>query len=119
MCIRDRYIGAQSFTYTSREKEAERFLMDWFQKVPYFKEHPEYYGTYPIKGDPFDRAVCYGMVRGEGSGTVVFVHHNDVVDIEDFKLLKPYAFSPEKMCIRDRRRTGPAGWQNWQRSGTA
>ena len=92
------YIGARSFTYTGREKEAERFLMDWFPKVPYFKEHPEYYGTYPIKGDPFDRAVCYGMVRGEGSGTVVFVHHNDVVDIEDFKLLKPYAFSPEKLA---------------------
>ena len=28
------YIGAQSFTYTSREKEAERFLMDWFPKSP-------------------------------------------------------------------------------------
>ena len=53
------YIGAQSFTYTGREKEAEGFLMDWFPKIPYFKEHPEYYGTYPIKGDPFDLSLIH------------------------------------------------------------
>lgn len=92
------YIEAQSFTYSEREKEAEHFLMNYFAEIPYFREHPENYGTYPISGDPFDRAVCYGMVRGEGRDTVVFVHHNDVVDIEDFKLLKSYAFSPEKLA---------------------
>ena len=37
-------------------------------------------------------------MRGKGNDTVVFVHHNDVVDIEDFKLLKSYAFSPDKLA---------------------
>ncbi|MEE0773011.1 MAG: M20/M25/M40 family metallo-hydrolase [Anaerovoracaceae bacterium] len=93
-----RYVETQSFTYTEREKEAENFLMDYFSNIPYFKLHPEDYGTYRIQGDPFGRAVCYGMVRGKGKDTIVFVHHNDVVDIEDFKLLKSYAFSPDKLA---------------------
>lgn len=91
------YIKAQSFTYTAGEKDAERFLMGYLSEIPYFKEHPEHYGAYKIPGDPFGRAVCYAMVRGTGNDTVVFVHHNDVVDVEDFKLLKPLAFSPDEL----------------------
>lgn len=92
-----RYMKTQSFTYTEREKEAEQFLMDYLSGISYFKKHPQHFGTWPIKGDPFDRAVCYGMVKGQGAETVVFVHHNDVVEIEDFKLLKSYAFSPDEL----------------------
>lgn len=93
-----RYIKTQSFTYTEREKEAEQFLMDHLSAIPYFQEHPEYFGAYDIPGDSFARAVCYAMVKGEGADTVVFVHHNDVVEIEDFKLLKSYAFSPDELA---------------------
>ncbi len=98
--IRDllyRYIKTQSFTCTEREKEAEQFLMDYLSEIPYFKTHPKYFGTWPIPGDSFDRAVCYSMVKGTGDDTVVFVHHNDVVEVEDFKLLKSYAFSPDEL----------------------
>lgn len=93
-----RYMKTQSFTYTEREKEAEQFLADHLSKIPYFQKHPQYYGAYPIEGDPFERSVFYGMVKGEGADTVVFVHHSDVVEIEDFKLLKSYAFSPEELA---------------------
>lgn len=98
--IRDilyRYIKTQSFTGTEREKEAEQFLIGHLSQIPYFKKHPQYFGTYPIPGDSFNRAVCYGMVKGTGDDTVVFVHHNDVVEVEDFKLLKPWAFSPDEL----------------------
>ena len=91
------YMKTQSFTCTAREKEAERFLVEHLSKIPYFQEHPEYYGTFPISGDPFERAVCFGMVKGQGEDTVVFLHHSDVVQIEDFKLLKAYAFSPDEL----------------------
>ena len=37
------------------------------------------------------------MVRGAGPDTVVLMHHYDVVSVEDFKLLKPLAFSPDKL----------------------
>ena len=92
-----RYVQAQSFTCSAREKEAEGFVMDLLSRIPYFQEHKEYMGAYPIDGDPFDRAVCYGMVKGTGKETVVLIHHNDVVDIEDFKLLKSYAFMPDEL----------------------
>ena len=91
------YIKAQSFTFSNGEKDAEVFLMNHFSKITYFKDHPEYYGTYKIAEDPFNRAVSYAMVKGNGEDTVVFIHHNDVVEVEDYKLLKPYAFSPKAL----------------------
>lgn len=38
------------------------------------------------------------MVRGRGNKAVCLVHHYDIVDIEDYKLLKPLAFSPEELA---------------------
>lgn len=98
--IRDvlyRYVKAESFTGTAGEREAERFLMDRLSQIPYFMDHPDDYGTYPIEGDSFGRSVCYAMVKGEGTDTVVLLHHQDVVGIEDFKRLRPYAFSPDEL----------------------
>lgn len=100
------YVEAQSFTFTEGEKDAERYLMKFFSNIKYFKDYPQYYGTYKIEGDPFNRAVSYAMVKGEGNDAVVLVHHNDVVEVEDYKLLEPFAFSPkpleeELMKIKD------------------
>lgn len=91
------YIKAESFTHSEKEKEAEAYFLNYFSKQPYWKENPEFFGTYPIPDDPFDRAASFAMVKGTGSETIVFVHHNDVVTIEDFKLLKPLAFSPDEL----------------------
>ena len=92
------YILARSYTYTPGEKQAEAFLRGFYDEIPYFQEHPELCGTYDIEGDPFDRKVFFGMVRGRGPKTVVLIHHNDVVGIEDFKLLKEYAFRPDELA---------------------
>lgn len=92
-----KYIQARSLTYTPAERDAERFLMEELGADPYFQAHPEYFGTCEIEGDPFQRRVSYAMVRGQGNDAVVFVHHNDVVDVEDYKLLKEYAFSPDEL----------------------
>ena len=91
------YIKAESVTYTPGEKQAEEYLMTYLGAIPYFREHPELYGTYDIAGDPFGRKVSYGMVRGRGNKAVVLIHHNDVVGVEDFKLLKDLAFSPDEL----------------------
>ena len=37
------------------------------------------------------------MVRGSGDKTIVLVHHYDVVDIEDYKTLKSWAYAPEPL----------------------
>ncbi|NYB72647.1 M20/M25/M40 family metallo-hydrolase [Sedimentibacter hydroxybenzoicus DSM 7310] len=91
------YLKAESFTNTAKEKEAEKFFLDYFSKIPYFKNTPDSFGAYPIDNDVFDRSVSYAFLKGEGKDTVVFVHHNDVVSVEDFKLLKDFAFSPDEL----------------------
>ena len=92
-----KYIKVESYTFSPNERLVEPFLTDWFKGVPYFQEHPELCGLYEIQGDPFDRNVVFGMVKGRGSKAVVLIHHYDVVGIEDFKLLKDYAFKPDEL----------------------
>lgn len=91
------YIGVESFTFSQNERLVEPFLKEYFDSIPYFKDHPKLCGTYEIKDDPLGRNVCFGMVRGRGNKAVVLIHHCDVVGIEDFKLLKDYAFMPDEL----------------------
>ena len=93
------YIRVRSNTFTDLERDIEPFLMDLFSSLNYFKSNPEYFGTYKIKNDTFERSVCWGLVKGKGDDTVVLIHHNDIVDVEDFKTLKPYAYSPRELEI--------------------
>lgn len=91
------YIKAESITNSPGEREAETYFLNCFRSQPYWQAHPDYLGRQPISGDPHGRAAAFAMVRGGGEDTVVFVHHNDVVTVEDFKLLRPLAFSPEEL----------------------
>jgi arginine utilization protein RocB len=93
------YVKVRSDTFTDMERDIEPFLMDFFNSINYFKNNPEHFGTYKIKNDTFNRSVSWGLVKGKGDDTVVLIHHNDVVDIEDFKTLKPYAYSPSELEI--------------------
>lgn len=88
------YVKAESFTNTHKEKDAEKFFLDYFSTIPYYKNTQKSYGAYTIENDAFNRSVCYAILKGKGKDTIVFVHHNDIVSVEDFKLLKDYAFSP-------------------------
>lgn len=91
------YIKAHSFTNTDNEIEAEKFFLNYFSSVHYFKNTEGSLGTYRIDNDVHNRSVCYAFLNGEGKDTVVFIHHNDVVGVEDFKLLKDFAFSPDEL----------------------
>lgn len=92
------YVGIQTFTNTAGERLVEDFFTDHFGQIEYFKEHPEFWGLYPLENDALGRNVCWAMVRGNSAKTVVLVHHYDIVDIEDFKMLKPFAFSPDVLA---------------------
>ena len=93
------YVKVRSDTFTSFERDVEPFLMDYFSNIDYFKANPEHFGTYKIENDTFDRSVCWGLIKGEGEETIVLIHHNDTVNVEDFKTLKPYAYSPKDLEI--------------------
>lgn len=92
------YVKAESVTESKEEKKAEQYFVSCLSKLPYFMEHPDHMGSWPIPDDPFERAVAYGMVKGKGADTIVLLHHNDVVGVEDFKQLAPYAFSPDELA---------------------
>jgi len=91
------YLKAESTTYFPAERDAERYFLNYFKSFPYWKQHPDHVGTYPIPNDPFGRRAAFAMVCGRGNDTIAFVHHNDVVTTEDFKRLKPFAFSPDEL----------------------
>ena len=91
------YIKTESFTNTGNEKEAEKFFVNFFSKIQYFKNTPGSYGLYKIEKDALDRNVFYAFLKGKGKDTVVLIHHSDIAGVEDFKLLKKYAFSPEEL----------------------
>ena len=98
------YVKAESITYSSGEKQAESFFLSYFKNQPYWQEHPECVGTKPVKDDPFGRAASFAMVRGKGDRTIVFVHHNDVVTVEDYDRLRPLAFSPDELEVELKKR---------------
>lgn len=91
------YLAVNSETGTSGEKDIELFLMNYFDQIPYFQENKDLFGSWAIKDDYLERAVSWAMVKGEGQETVVLIHHNDVVGVEDFQSLKHFAFHPDQL----------------------
>ena len=88
------YVKARSTTNTAGEREAGAFFLRRVSEMRYFKAHPDFFGSYAIEGDALGRSVGWALLRGRGDRTVVLIHHNDVVDVEDFRTLKDYAYSP-------------------------
>lgn len=91
------YVKVKSDTYTELERDIEPFLMNFFKNIDYFKQNPEHFGTYKVENDTFDRSVCWGLVKGTGSETIILLHHFDVVSVEDYKTLQPFAYSPKEL----------------------
>lgn len=91
------YVGINSKTGTALENQTGAFFHAYFAEIPYFKQYPEYFGSYPIQGDPFERTVEWALRRGTGRRTVVLLHHFDVVDIEDYGQFKELAFTPDAL----------------------
>lgn len=92
-----RYVAVESITNTAGERGVEDFFRSYIAEIPYFAQHPDHWGLYPLEGDGLGRNVCWAMVRGRGEKAVVLVHHYDVVDIEDYKTLKPFAYTPDHL----------------------
>ena len=91
------FLAVNSETATHGEKKCEKFLVGYLEGIEYFKENPEHFGRYSIDGDHLRRHVTWAMLKGEGSKTVVLIHHNDVVGVEDFKTLHHVAHNPLKL----------------------
>ena len=91
------YLAINSETCKKGEKEAEDFLLGLIKSFDYFKKNSGHCGTFPVRGDPYGRSLCWGLVRGGGEKTVLLMHHYDVVGVEDFKAMKNLAFDPKAL----------------------
>ena len=90
-------VRIQSDTGTRQEKDVETYLHDWLGEREYFKNHPDYFGQYPLPEDPLERCVVWGLVKGQGDQTVILMHHHDVVDAFDYGSLAKWAYDPPKL----------------------
>lgn len=94
------FVGTRSDTNSKEEKNIEQFFQNWFSRVEYFKKNPEYCGFFEIPNDYLDRKVSWCLLKGKGNDTVVFIHHNDIVETKDYGTfehlsLKPYELEKE------------------------
>ncbi len=91
------YIAIPSYTNTKSERLVEQFLLNYCKIQPYYQDNPDYYGLYKIENDPLNRRVFWNMIRGQGDDAIVFIHHYDIVEIEDYGRFKSDAFNPEDL----------------------
>jgi len=88
-------ISIQSDTGTPLEKDIEKYLYGWLQELDYFQTNKNNLGSYPLKNDSLERAVVWGLLKGNGKKTVILLNHHDVVDTYDYQTLRKYAYRPE------------------------
>lgn len=86
----------QSISESPGEGRIARFIQARLAEHPYFQGNPHLLRLIPIEA-PNNPAVVAALVRGKGDRTVILMNHHDVVDIEDYGILKPLAFNPEEL----------------------
>ena len=98
-------VSLKSRTGTEDENQASDYIYNFICNLEYFQKHPENCGLLPIVGDPLNRHVPYGLLRGNSGDTVILSGHFDVVDESDYGHASELAFCPgeklEKALIQN------------------
>lgn len=102
-------VRVPSVTRTPGERDFIQHHQAMLKPLPYFQAHPEHLRVLPTANDPCGRSALFALVRGTGRKTVLLTGHYDVVSIEDYGDLSPYAFEPQQLLPRltARLRQGP------------
>lgn len=87
------FVGIKSRTGTHDENLGSDFIFNFISNLVYFKKNPEHMGKVSIPGDPFNRTIPYGFIKGNSNNTVILSGHFDVVDEFDYKDAKELAFT--------------------------
>ena len=91
------FVGTRSDTNSKEERNIEEFFLNWFNKVEYFKNNPNYWGLFEIEGDYLDRKVPWCLLKGQGKDTIVFIHHHDIVETKDYESFEPLSLKPYEL----------------------
>lgn len=85
------------------EKDIAEYLYHYLGEFPYYQEHPDYLFAEPLKDDPLGRKNVFALLKGEkgnDSTTLIFHGHIDTVGVEDYGVLKPYAFDCDTLLSK-------------------
>ena len=109
-------------TNTEQEKNAEKWMVEYFRQQPYFQKYPDKCGLFPIPGDPLGRSTVWALVttdktkteNNEAQGvntatadenkavpdipTVILMGHHDVVSADVYGDAMPWAFDLENIA---------------------
>jgi arginine utilization protein RocB len=83
-----------SVTGTPGEAAFPGLLTDYLRNWRHFRTQPDLIRQIAIADDPHGRSNVIAMVRGHGRQTVVLAGHFDVVPVDDYGDLEPYAWDP-------------------------
>ena len=95
-----RMVRFLSQTDTKGETDFAPFLYDLLAQWPCFRAHPEHLRLERTSNDPLERHILTALVRGSGSQTLILTGHYDVVTIDNYGPLAPWAADPEARCCR-------------------
>lgn len=92
-----KYMKVVTHTTTEYERNNKKFFEPWFEKMKKESKNPIDYGFFPVHKDALKREIPWLLMRGKSKKTIVFIHHTDTVDVDDYGKLKDIAYDPEKL----------------------
>ncbi|MBM7693666.1 arginine utilization protein RocB [Peribacillus deserti] len=91
-----RLVETPSISGTEQEITMADKIIEIIKEIPYFQVHEDQIYNEPLTNDSLNRKTVAAFFKGKGNSnkTVILLSHFDVVGVEDYGYLKPYAFNP-------------------------
>lgn len=95
-----RLVAVPSMNGTPGEAKIAQLIEEMLREIPYFRQNPDGVFTQVLPGDALGRRNVFALLKGgraQDGATVILHGHMDTVGVDDFGLLKPYAFSCDRL----------------------
>lgn len=89
-------VSIPSTTDTEGESKVEELVFEKLKKISKLKENNTL-GLEKIENDLHSRSIVWGLLKGEGSETIILLNHHDVVSTFDYGNLQHLAYSPVEL----------------------
>lgn len=90
-------VAIPSYTNTGDESLVTDYILDSLSRFTYLNANPDYFGKYDLVNDKYKRCIPWALFKGTSNKTIVLINHHDVVDTNEYGLLKKHAHSPDEL----------------------